>query len=162
MSIRKALDKDIKSIYEIIFDPQINIYLLLELEQIDESRFKLFWDRIKNNTYVYEDEKVKGVITLREGVGRRAHINFIGPFAVNPVYQNQGIGTKLLEYVIKLSRLTNKEKIQLEVVEDAINAINLYKKFGFVIEGILKKNFKRNNTLLDTYIMSKFLQEDKK
>lgn len=59
--------------------------------------------------------------------------------------------------MIELSYLANKEKIQLEVVEDAIDAINLYKKFGFVIEGILKRNFKRKNTLLDTYVMSKFL-----
>lgn len=68
MGVRKALDKDIKSIYEIIFDPQVNIYLLLELEQTDDSRFKLFWNKIKNDTYVYDDGKVKGLITLREGI----------------------------------------------------------------------------------------------
>ncbi len=44
-------------------------------------------------------------------------------------YRNQGIGSKLLDYLVKKCKIC--ENITLEVRKDNINAICLYKKYGF-------------------------------
>jgi RimJ/RimL family protein N-acetyltransferase len=35
-----------------------------------------------------------------------------------------------------------------------LKAINLYKKNGFELEGVLRKNIKHNDKLMDDYVMS--------
>lgn len=53
----------------------------------------------------------------------------IANFNVLEEYQNKGIGTKLLEYLI--DKYKNVDNITLEVKEDNLKAIHMYKKMGF-------------------------------
>lgn len=50
---------------------------------------------------------------------------------VLPQYQNQKIASKLMEYMIKDCQDKNVKSITLEVKETNVNAIHLYKKYGF-------------------------------
>lgn len=52
--------------------------------------------------------------------------------AVLPEYRNRHIGSMLLSELIKES---DRMEITLEVEHSNINALELYKKFGFIIEG---------------------------
>ena len=52
---------------------------------------------------------------------------------VKKKYRHQGIGQKLLNELINLSKQTNLNVINLEVNYKNENAINLYKKLGFKI-----------------------------
>ncbi|HEU12758.1 MAG TPA: GNAT family N-acetyltransferase, partial [Euryarchaeota archaeon] len=45
----------------------------------------------------------------------------------------------------------------LEVFSTNVNAIELYKKLGFEIEGIRKKQFKIEGNYVDDVLMAKFL-----
>ena len=65
---------------------------------------------------------------------------------VEPIYRSNGIGSKLVEYLIKN---TDYERILLEVRCDNVNAIKLYKKYNFKIINI-RKNYYENN---DAYVM---------
>jgi len=65
---------------------------------------------------------------------------------VEPIYRNKGIGSKLVEYLIKN---LDFERILLEVRCDNVNAIKLYKKYNFKIINI-RKNYYENN---DAYVM---------
>jgi RimJ/RimL family protein N-acetyltransferase len=51
-------------------------------------------------------------------------------------FQNRGIGTLMMKYIIKISKLYNKKVILLwgGVVIENIKAVNFYKKFNFKIE----------------------------
>lgn len=72
--------------------------------------------------------------------GRRLYVHHM---AVSPEHQNQGLGSLLLNEVIKYS---SKMKLQtkLEVHAENANALHLYKKFGFTpLEGYL--SFIRRN-----------------
>ena len=70
---------------------------------------------------------------------------------VNPEYRRNKIGTHLINNM--LSNLCNKniENIMLEVNENNISAINLYKKFNFEIINIRKKYYNGK----DAYIMER-------
>ena len=57
-----------------------------------------------------------------------AHIHNI---AVRKEYQNQGIGKKILEYLIENLKLDGIKSIVLEVRKNNKRAISLYKKFSF-------------------------------
>ena len=77
--------------------------------------------------YLYKENNInKGFIHIQNGLDIIDLLNII----VKPEYQNQGIGSVLLKYIID-----NKQdkKIMLEVRSKNINAIKLYQKYDFKI-----------------------------
>lgn len=81
------------------------------------------------------DDKVVGFINYYEIYDRIEIANF----NVLDYFQNKGIGTCLINFVI--DKYNEKcRNITLEVRKDNKNAINLYKKVGFV-EKAIRKNY---------------------
>lgn len=81
------------------------------------------------------EDKVVGFINYYEIYDRIEIANF----NVLDFFQNHGIGTKLLTYLIKKYQ-NNYQNITLEVRKDNEKAIYLYKKMGF-IEKAVRKNY---------------------
>lgn len=79
-----------------------------------------------------------------------AHITNI---AVHPEYRGIGAGKEMLSSLINLSKELNLCAMTLEVRKSNIIAQNLYKKFGFLEEGVRKKYYADNNE--DAIIMWK-------
>ncbi len=75
--------------------------------------------------------------------------------AVHPDYRNEGIGSKLLLSLINLCSDLNCTLINLEVRESNYKAQNLYKKFGFVVDGIRKGYYEDNKE--NAILMSKII-----
>ncbi len=75
--------------------------------------------------------------------------------AIHPDYRNLGIGSILLENLIKLSLKENINSITLEVRKSNINAQKLYTKFNFTVEGERKGFYLDNKE--DCLIMWKHL-----
>lgn len=68
-----------------------------------------------------------------------------------------GIGKNLLRESIAWADSNGIKKITLNVLETNEKAIQLYKKFGFEIEGILKKDkFLSDGNYYDTFLMGRF------
>ncbi len=65
-------------------------------------------------------------------------------------YRNQGIGTLLLENLISLSIQLNLTSLSLEVNENNLPAIRLYKKFGFKNLGTRKNYYQNQNAIIMT------------
>ena len=65
--------------------------------------------------------------------------------------RNFGIGSSLLEEIIRYSKIHNATSITLEVNEKNIQAIKLYKKYGFKQVGLRRKyyNNEDNAILMD-------------
>lgn len=57
---------------------------------------------------------------------------YLSRLIVKKEYRNQGIGQKLLKYMIDLCRDKGYQQITVGVDTDNENAIHIYKKFGFV------------------------------
>ncbi|MCH8945869.1 MAG: GNAT family N-acetyltransferase [Nanoarchaeota archaeon] len=108
------------------FDEEIKFATLL----LREGKEKVFLAKEKNKFVGYISIKIK---------------NNIGELGMSVLKdcQGKGIGSKLTSYIIDFAKKKDCKKIKLKVWENNIKAINLYKKFGFVIKSE-KKNFYDN------------------
>jgi len=73
--------------------------------------------------------------------------------AVKKEFRRQHVGTGLLEFLVVEAKKENKNCITLEVREDNVPAIELYKKLEFDEIGRRKKYYEK---LYDAIIMTKF------
>jgi ribosomal-protein-alanine N-acetyltransferase len=73
-------------------------------------------------------DEVIGTVTVHEKAENELHA---GSMAVNPNFQGQGIGQRLLEEVERLARERSRPTISLESFEPLTKAIALYERYGF-------------------------------
>lgn len=115
--IRKINESDFDEVYKlgnIVNDKFNNVFDLNKIIELDYS-----------NIFVYVDnDKVLGFIHIEKMYETIDIINIV----VDKFYQHNGIGSKLLQFVIDNFKF---DRIMLEVNEKNINAINFYKKFNF-------------------------------
>ncbi len=106
-----------------------DLVLITELEKRFNYVLKDIMNDFNNNPYthylIYQDNEIYGYINYYLIYDRIEIANF----DVLKDYQNKGIGTKLLGYLIDKYKDINN--ITLEVRCDNDIAINLYKKMGF-------------------------------
>ena len=88
----------------------------------------------------YINDELVGTLVY-EDIYNRFEIDYI---VVDCKYRCKGIATNLLKYIINL----NPDNITLEVREDNIGAINLYKKNGFEIVSKREKYYGNIDGLL--------------
>jgi ribosomal protein S18 acetylase RimI-like enzyme len=69
-------------------------------------------------------------------------------------YRGMGIGTRLLRAALDKARANALERIDLEVYASNHRAIELYKKAGFVVEGIKKRGRKLDGVYEDIVFMA--------
>lgn len=133
--IRKANIKDTCRIAEIeIFNYRLNFYSIFK-----EDRF--YFDVLQvinkmnkydiDHIYVYDDGVVKGFIQVKE--------KEIEKLFVEPILQNQKIGSKLLEYAVNLLNVNH-----LWALEKNKKAISFYQKHGFQLTN--EKKFEEDTT----------------
>jgi putative acetyltransferase len=80
--------------------------------------------------------------------------------SVRDDWQGKGAGSALLQAAIELAeRWLNVSRMELQVYTDNQPAIALYKKFGFVIEGTLRKMAFRDGEYVDAYAMARLRPE---
>jgi ribosomal protein S18 acetylase RimI-like enzyme len=65
----------------------------------------------------------------------RPHCGTLG-IGLLPTFRGQGIGRRLMQRTIDAARACGLTRIELTVRESNVNAIALYKAFGFAIEGL--------------------------
>lgn len=102
-----------------------------------------------------KEQKVIGILGLHRHRHRRAHAAGIG-MSIHDDYQNQGVGSKLLQSAIELAeQWLNLKRLELIVYTDNPRAIHLYEKFNFVIEGTLRNYAFRDGEYVDAYTMAR-------
>jgi len=75
-------------------------------------------------------------------------------------FHNVGLGTSMLEQLLKLAREEKMHRLTLWVVADNKRAIHLYEKMGFKIEGIMKDAyFGAEGNYHDELVMGLILNE---
>jgi len=85
-----------------------------------------------------------------------AHTGSLGMGITKP-HRGKGIGSRMMEEVIKQARANGMEKICLEVYSHNAAGIALYKKFGFAEEGLKIKEVKMDGKYFDEYVMGLLL-----
>lgn len=143
--IRKMQISDADVVYDIenkaFFEPWSKKHLIKELES--------------NSFLSHFVEEIEGKVV---GFYISSHVLDeveIFTIAVDPAYQHMGIGTRLLDHLVKSSKNENVRQIWLEVSTKNLSAINLYEKFGFRIMGLRKNYYQKIGE--DAYNMLKEL-----
>lgn len=121
---------------------------------------------------IYEDSiSEKNIFLIAEVEGRivgfsRCEGNKLNRFrhkaefgvCIEKEYWGDGIGTALLENVLMWADNVGIKKISLTAVETNIKAIKLYKKYGFVEEGVLiNDRIHKDGKYYNTVLMGRFL-----
>ncbi len=105
-----------------------------------------------------ENENLLGFIAvISESPSKRKFQRYV---AMGVLEQHHGkkIGQGLMEKCISFCKDQNVKRIELTVVCENEKAVNLYKKFGFEIEGTKRCSLMIRDRFLDEYYMSKIMQ----
>lgn len=107
-----------------------------------ESERNFIENKLSNDMEILLVAKVDGKIAGTLGFASIPYNRYKhkGEFGISIIkdFWNQGIGYKLIDTMVNWADNTGIVKITLEVDSNNFRAINLYKKFGFTQEGILK------------------------
>lgn len=117
-------------------------YNILEEELMSENSYFIV---AKNS-----DNEIVGFAGLKIILDESDVMNIV----VRKDNRQNGIGSIMMEHLIKYSKSLNLKTITLEVNENNLSAIHLYDKFNFDHMGIRKRYYKDNS---DAVIMSKKL-----
>lgn len=132
--LRKAGNRDISRIAEILIFTKRTTYRPIfkndnvsfnEMQVLNEIE-KLSQPSVLDNIYVYDDGIVKAMVKI-EDVGEKTKVS---EFFVDPFFQGEGIGTKILNNVIDKSK-----EVFLYVLDKNERAIRFYVKMGFKYTG---------------------------
>lgn len=118
-------------------------------DAVDNFTYKLAEKEFSTNPYLkiityVEKDKIIGFL-LYSLIYDRIEIE---QFEVTTKKRRKGIGDKLLKYLIEKYQYSDIKNITLEVKEDNIAAINLYKKYGFKKVSTREKYYAGINGLL--------------
>ena len=90
---------------------------------------------------LHQDESVAGIVVLTQ-VGEGAVE--IKNIAVDPAFQRQGIGRRLLEEAIRRCRAGGAREVVIGTGNSSVGQLALYQKVGFQIVGIDRDFFVKN------------------
>ena len=127
--IRPAAVADASRIAEIlIFSKRVNYREIFRNDKVSFGEMqvyplaKSYIDNPEKLTgiWVFDDEFVKGMVHIEE--------NEIAELYIDPIFGNQGIGSKLMEFAVRQMRCD-----YLWVLEKNVGAIRFYQRHGFVL-----------------------------
>lgn len=164
-TVRPAMKKDAKELSE------IRLQIDGETQNLDRERGEAFIDTqgfeelIKadaeknNNLFLVAvmNDKIVGFSRCEGNLLKRFNHKVEFGVCVLKDYWGYGIGTNLLEESIAWADSNGITKISLSVLETNEKAVNLYKKYGFKIEGILKNDkILSDGQYYSTVVMGRF------
>ncbi|ADJ47024.1 acetyltransferase [Amycolatopsis mediterranei S699] len=102
---------------------------------------------------------VAGYVRLGEGFGIPAHrhVAVIGGLAVDPERQRLGIARRLVDAAVAEARQRGARKVTLRVLGHNTGARRVYERCGFVVEGVLRGEFRIDGQDVDDILMARSL-----
>jgi ribosomal protein S18 acetylase RimI-like enzyme len=115
--------------------------------------------RPENFLVAEHDGVVAGYVRLDEGFGIPAHrhVRVIGGLAVDPDRQRLGIARRLVDAAVAQARERGAGKVTLRVLGHNTAARRLYERCGFVVEGVLRGEFRVDGADVDDVLMARSL-----
>jgi L-phenylalanine/L-methionine N-acetyltransferase len=158
VAIRKAEPSDAEAIWKCYTSPMVvRNTLQLPYRSLESVRELLTKSGEGQYTLVaVADGEVVGVIGLH--TSSRPRVNHRGEIGmmVRDDWQGKGVGKAMMQAVVDLAdKWLNLTRIELTVFTDNEPAIALYRKFGFEIEGTLRKHSFRDGEFVDAYAMAR-------
>ena len=127
---------------------------LEEISPILETDFDDFWNyniiksELLNENSTLFIAKSNSSIVAFAGIWQVVDIMHLNDIVVAKKFRNQGIGKILLNHIINYTKEQNVNELTLEVSQNNLPAINLYKHFNFKIIGERKNYYGANNNAI--------------
>jgi putative acetyltransferase len=158
ITIRKATPSDAEAIWKCYTAPLV-VRNTLQLPYRSLESVRELLTKGGEGAYILVaviDGEVVGMIGLhtfsRPRINHRAEIGMM----VRDDWQGKGVGKAMMQAVIDLAdKWLNLARIELTVFTDNEPAIALYRKFGFEIEGTLRKHAFRDGEFVDSHVMAR-------
>jgi RimJ/RimL family protein N-acetyltransferase len=139
-------------------------YVLMEHYGKDPESEREYIDGLdskKNLLIVAEadDEVVGCLAALQADAGKRPetkHILHIG-LHLKEAFRGQGIGHSLLDYSIEWAREMGFKKIEVNIFTKNERSISLFKKAGFIEEGVRRNRIRIGSEFINEVLMGKML-----
>lgn len=108
------------------------------------------------------DGLVVGYLQLSSPTSLKAnrHVLEIRGLAVTPSRQRTGVGRALLDATVDEARRRGCRKLRLRVLATNAPARALYAAAGFVVEGVLREEFRIADAYVDDVLMARSVTED--
>ena len=133
-----------------------------EIKENLQTEFDDFWtpsilkSELESENSKYIVAKKDGEIVGFAGIWISPDDAQITNIVTKKTNRKNGIGSLLLDKLIEMAKETKRDNISLEVNENNIAAINLYKKYGFEELGIRKKYYNgKDNAIIMTKYFNK-------
>lgn len=159
--VREASEKDARVMTDVVNS------VALEKRYIVTEKSREDWDKAiseireqKRGLLVVAqvNGKVVGMGHLTKGKWEKnRHVGFLG-IVILTDFREIGIGTAMTDYMMRWARQERLEKISLSVFSTNKRAIRLYQKFGFELEGTIKRQYKIEGEYVDELFMRRFLK----
>ncbi|MEH7356434.1 GNAT family N-acetyltransferase [Neobacillus drentensis] len=163
--VRSAMEKDAKNLSE------VRLQIDGETENLDREKGEAYLDELGFKKIIKDDtESISNLFLVAEvnerivgfsrcegsKLKRSSHKVEFG-VCVLKEYWGYGIGKNLLKEAVHWADINEIKKITLNVLETNDKAIKLYKKYGFEVEGILKKDkLLSDGNYYNTILMGRF------
>ena len=141
---------------------EMSISHLLEIKDILTSDFDNFWtysifeNELKNPNSNYFVATINNEIVGFAGIWQVFDEIHITNIVTKISKRHMGIGSKLLEKLIEVSKFKSATSLTLEVNDSNINAIKLYEKYNFKKIGLRKNYYGQNENAI---IMTLFFEK---
>jgi len=171
--IREAIPDDaealIKHVKELTSEPNVCVSLTPEefTYTVDEERNLLTQSISADNSLfllAFSHGELVGELTCRPSsrLSAQKHVVVLG-MSIRNGWRNKGIGSMLLEKAIEWANQSKTiRRIELKVFTINTPAIHLYKKYGFIQEGLLRDAVFRYGKFHDELIMAIILNNTNK
>ena len=122
-----------------------------------EAVRKWLADRSPDDVHIVAEAegRIIGDVGLRRGKGRRGHAAAIG-MGVHDDFAGRGVGTALMAALIdSTDNWLDLKRLELTAWPDNAPAVALYRKFGFVEEGLMRAYGYRDGAYVDALAMAR-------
>lgn len=128
----------------------------------EERKLLAEWAMSNNSIFLVAvvEGQIVGVCTCRGGARiALRHVAGIG-IMIDKEWRDKGVGTALMLQVIEWARQSSIiTRLELEVNTDNQRAIHVYRKVGFVEEGIKRHALFKEGRYLDNHLMALLLEK---
>ena len=144
--LRQCMPSDARAVHEIMKEPAVRRYLTNPPSNLRKTLEMIRRERKEGRLTIVAvlEGRVVACAALNPYKGRASHLASFR-VDVSPALQGNGIGSAMLKALFEAAKRRGIEKIEANYMADNAAAARLYKKLGFVQEGVREGSFKRDD-----------------
>jgi putative acetyltransferase len=139
---RLARRADLDAVFAIVMHE--SVLRFLNFEATPKDQFVPVFEALvaAGNFFVREhDGEVVGFFKAARGEIHTRHVAYISLLAVDPALAGKGIAQRMMSDALDALRADGVKRVELGVESTNPRAIGFYRKFGFEVEGTLRKGY---------------------